>query len=113
MDEDQNFTEEIKRKIFRFIFTIVAMFVLSFAVLFLWNAVLPQVIHAGPINYWQALALLAICRLLFGNFNFGLPWGRGGRFDGHKPANKFMNMNEQDETAFKEEWKTRREKWGR
>lgn len=113
MDEDQNFTDRVKRKIFRFIFTITAMFALSFAVLFLWNAILPQVLHAGPIGYWQALALLVLCRLLFGNFNFGLPWGRGERFGGRKPIDKFINMNEQDEAAFKDEWKARRERWGK
>jgi len=113
MDGDQHFTERVKRKIFRFIFTIAAMFALGFAVLFLWNAILPQALHAGTISYWQALALLAICRLLFGDFNFGLPWGRGERFIGDKPANKFINMNERDEAAFKEEWKARRERWGK
>jgi hypothetical protein len=104
MDEDQNFTDRVKRKVFRFIFTIVAMFALSFAVLFLWNTILPQVAHAGSISYWQALALLAICRLLFGNFNFGLPWGMQHSAN---QRNQFMNMDEKDKITFKDEWRKR------
>lgn len=43
---------------------------LSAVVMLLWNAVVPYVLPAThPIGYWQALALLLLCRLLFGGFH--------------------------------------------
>ena len=31
-----------------------------------WNYVLPNVANVGPLNMWQAMALLILCALLFG-----------------------------------------------
>src|SRR5258705_7196603 len=40
----------------------------------LWNAVVPMVFVGGRvIDYWHALGLLVLCRILFGGFR-----GRGG-----------------------------------
>jgi hypothetical protein len=49
--------------------------VLGWVVMMLWNAVVPMVIVGGRvIDYWHALGLLVLCRILFGGFR-----GRGGR----------------------------------
>ena len=48
----------------------------------LWNAILPEVVDAKPLSYWQALGLLLLSRILFGGFRFGgggAPWGRKRR----------------------------------
>ena len=34
----------------------------------LWNWLLPEILSARPISFWQALGLLALCRILFGGF---------------------------------------------
>ena len=34
----------------------------------LWNWLLPPLFGWHPITFWQALALLALCRILFGRF---------------------------------------------
>jgi hypothetical protein len=39
----------------------------------LWNWLLPDIFGLPQITFWQALGLLALCRILFGGF------GRGGR----------------------------------
>ena len=39
----------------------------------LWNWLLPPIFGWPQITFWQALALLALCRILFGGFG-----GRGG-----------------------------------
>ena len=44
------------------------------AVMLLWNWLLPPLFGWPRITFWQALALLALCRILFGGFG-----GRGGR----------------------------------
>jgi hypothetical protein len=52
----------------------VVLGVLSFAVMSLWNWLVPA-LFAGPvIDYWKALGLLVLARLLFGGLR---PHGRG------------------------------------
>jgi hypothetical protein len=47
---------------------------LGWVVMMLWNAVVPEVFVGGRlIDYWHALGLLVLCRVLFGGFR-----GRGG-----------------------------------
>jgi hypothetical protein len=47
----------------------------------LWNWVLPSLLDARQITFWQALGLLALCRILFGGFGgrHGRPGFRGRR----------------------------------
>jgi hypothetical protein len=46
-------------------------------VMLLWNAVIPTVFAAGrTIDYWHALALLVLSRILFGGFRGGGGWHR-------------------------------------
>jgi hypothetical protein len=48
--------------------------VLGWVVMALWNAVIPMAFASGRvIDYWHALGLLVLCRILFGGFR-----GRGG-----------------------------------
>jgi hypothetical protein len=48
--------------------------VLGWVVMLLWNAVVPVVLVGGRvIDYWHALGLLVLCRILFGGIR-----GRGG-----------------------------------
>ena len=96
-----------KRKFLFVLFIPAIFFAMAAAVQFLWNAILPDVVHAGVISYWQSLGLLALCRILFGGFGFG---GRG-----HKPhfghtspmKEKWIGMNEEEKQKFREEWKSR------
>ena len=43
----------------------------------LWNWLLPTLFSFPRITFWQALGLLALCRILFGGFGSGR--SRGGR----------------------------------
>lgn len=49
-----------------------------------WNAVMPSLVALPAIDYWQAVALLVLGRILFGRFTHG---GHGRRFrrHGHRP----------------------------
>src|SRR2546423_9266130 len=40
-------------------------------VMLLWNWLAPALFGLRPIAFWQALGLLALCRILFGGFGFG------------------------------------------
>jgi len=46
------------------------MFVGGEIVRWLWNWLLPPLFGWHMINFWQALAILALCRILFGSHGF-------------------------------------------
>jgi hypothetical protein len=49
-------------------------------VMLLWNWLLPPLFAWKAITFWQAVGLLALCRILFGRSGFGRggrPWRRG------------------------------------
>lgn len=52
---------------------IVFAFIGGEAVKLLWNWLLPPLFGFRTLTYWQALAMLALSRILFGG------WGRGAR----------------------------------
>ena len=110
MNEKVIIAYRIKRKLLRLFLFAAALFVLSFAVLFLWNSILPPIIHVNTISYWQAISLLFLCRLLFGNLSFGNWWaGVNKESQPESFKEKLMNMNDVDRAAFKAEWRKRRE----
>lgn len=74
--------------------------------MFLWNLIIPQVTHLSTITYWQALALVALCRMLFGRFSFGWGWPFNREHD-HILKDKLAAMNADEKAAFKEEWRKR------
>ena len=103
----------MKRKLLYGLFFIAVFLLLSGVVMYLWNTLLPQIVHVSAINYWQALGLMVLCRILFGRFRFG---GMGRRLDGSPQGfmkDKLMSMGEEDRAAFKEEWRKRCEQRGR
>ncbi len=94
---------------FRFfpLLIITGIFLLGLVVMLLWNAILPVVLHAGPLNYWQAVGLLILCRILFGGLGrrFGGPM-RGGM----SGKEKWMNMSDEEKEKFRERWNLRGKK---
>lgn len=87
---------------------IAAIFLLGFIVMLLWNFILPSVLHTERINYWQAVGLLVLCRILFFGFNKGRRGPRPGMFRGGPPwRQKWMNMSDEERAKFREEWKKR------
>lgn len=81
---------------------------LGYIVMYLWNWILPNIAHVGQLNFWQALGLLVLCRLLFGNFNKG---GGGFREKAFKMRSKWESMNEEERAKFKAEYKNRCSSW--
>lgn len=99
-----------RRMFFEFPFIIIAVALLAgLVVMFLWNAILPQAVHASTINYWQALGLLVLCRILFGSFRGRHRDRRPDMFRGGGSPwrQKWMNMNDEERAKFREEWKKR------
>jgi len=95
-----------KRRMFIPFIIMAVVALLGFFVMQLWNHILPEVTGVRPLSYWQAVGLLALCRILFGSFRPGYPGFRRG--PGGAWRNKLMNMSEEDRDKFKEEWRARR-----
>jgi len=94
------------------LFIIAGIFIFGALVMYIWNAVMPQVFHLGIITYCQAILLLILSKILFGGFKgrggCGGRCGRGGRFGrGREWKEKWMSMSEEERAKFKEEWKNR------
>jgi len=49
----------------------VALAAVSAVIMLLWNALVPDIVGWAAINFWQALGLFALTRILFGRFGFG------------------------------------------
>jgi hypothetical protein len=49
-------------------------------VMLLWNWLLPPLFGWREVTFWQALGLLALCRILFGGL---------GRHGGHRPGSRW------------------------
>lgn len=93
-----------RMKAIKFSLMIALFFVVSAVVMWLWNAILPEVIGVKPIGYLQAIGIFCLSRLLFGGFGF-----RGTRNKcGHMATpERSMNMTETEKERFKEMWKKR------
>jgi hypothetical protein len=75
-------------------------------VLHLWNWLLPSLFGWRQITFWQALGLLALCRILFG----GHAWHRSGR---HSFRRRMKERCEQMSPEERERFRERmHERWG-
>lgn len=69
----------MKRKwLFFLIPPAIVLFVAVFGeiVMHLWNWLVPALFGGHQVNFWQALGLLVLCRILFGGFGSHGPRGR-------------------------------------
>ena len=65
----------------------------------LWNWLLPPLFGWPQVTFWQALGLLALCRILFGGF------GRGGS----SRSQRWQRMSPEEREHFRQRM---RERWG-
>ena len=112
-DTNSNF-DQMRRSRGRFIFYpllfIGAALLMGAVVMWLWNAILPPVLGVGVLTFWQAVGLLALCRILFGGFRGGGGhWKKSGSSFGPPQHLRqcWMQMSEEERARFKEEWRER------
>jgi hypothetical protein len=76
--------------------------------MFLWNYLVPPIFKGPEINFWQALGLLLLSKILFGGIG-GKRWGGHGHMQWkQRYYDKLSNMSQEE----RERFKTRmREKW--
>jgi len=74
-------------------------------VMYLWNWLVPPIIGWRQISFWQALGLLALCRILFG----GLGW-RGHHVRSHmrrRWEQRWNRMTPEERERVRERWRGR------
>ncbi len=88
------------------LFAAAAGIVFGNVVVWLWNALIPEIFHANTINFWQGIGLLVLARLLFGGF--GHRWG-GHRWKGgswkQRLEEKVVNMTPEEREEYLSKWK--------
>jgi len=75
-------------------------------VLHLWNWLLPPLFGFPQIHFWQALGLLALCRILFGGF--GLRGSGRSKFR-TRMAERWEHMTPEERERVRQGWRGR---WG-
>lgn len=82
-----------KRFIGKAVLALAGVALLTLLVRDLWNWLMPALFSlSNPIDYWHALGLLVLSRILFGGFH-----GRGGRWR-HQ---RWQQMSEEEREQFK------------
>jgi len=93
-------------KIFKFIIFFVAIASLvTLIVMTLWNLILPEVLGVKEINFWQALGILLLSKILFGGFHGG--WSQKKQQWKQHMFQKWQHMTPEEREKFKQEWKNR------
>ena len=86
---------------------VAGIFAMSAIVMLLWNEIIPNVTGAQVVNFWQAMGLLVLCRILFGGFRFGGHHGHRQPFMHPSFRNKLMEMSDEEREQFRNQWKER------
>ncbi len=83
----------------------------GYVTMWLWNAILPDVLRVSEITFFQALGLLLLARLLFGGFRRHGGFYKGGGHTttqrGQFMRDKWANMSDEERALFKQQWKER------
>ncbi|MDR2810029.1 MAG: hypothetical protein LBB84_05660 [Tannerellaceae bacterium] len=74
--------------------------VFGLAVMLLWNALIPNIFGLTAINFWQALGILALSRILFGGFGMVHGRGHGHEMHGNLLRKKWMKMTDEERKEF-------------
>lgn len=74
-------------------------------VMLLWNWLLPTLFGWHQITFWQALGILALCRILFGGLGVGR---RGPRSTmGRRMAERWQQMTPEEREKFRQSFRGR------
>lgn len=107
MFKDQSFSRRPRpAKVFFFVLAaILFLALMGGLVMYLWNAILPEVLGVKRITFWQAVGILALAKILFGF----PPFRKGGKHHRSKArwSEKWMGMTDEEKQQLKEKWQER------
>ncbi len=100
-----------RRMIFFPLLGLAALVLFPYIIMLLWNWLLPAIFHVAEINFWQALGILVLSRILFGGFRGHFGHRHGGCHGHHEHMgpwrHRWSNMTEEERAKMKEEWQKR------
>ena len=91
-------THQILRGLKFLLFVALAATVFSFAVMWLWNWLMPAVFGLRAITVWQAVGLLFLCKILFGGFRGG---GGHDKFWRRRMMERWEQMSPEEREQFR------------
>jgi hypothetical protein len=77
---------------------------LSLAVMLLWNSLVPELFHGPPLQFWQALGLLLLSRILFGGLRRG---GWHGHWRQRRWRERWESMTPEERARLREQFQGR------
>jgi Ca2+/H+ antiporter, TMEM165/GDT1 family len=80
------------------------MVLFGFIVMWLWNAILPEVLGVRMITFWQALGMLVLSKILFSGFGGGHHKRQAFK---ERMREKLQHMTPEEREKFKQDWKDR------
>ena len=86
-----------------------AVLLFGMVVMFLWNAILPAVLHVSTITFAQALGILVLSKILFGGFKGGNRRPESHHKYNQDSLNRWMHMSREERFKMRDEWKERSE----
>ncbi|MBI2429237.1 MAG: hypothetical protein HYV29_10675 [Ignavibacteriales bacterium] len=87
-------------------FAVVAIALIGFAVMFLWNWLIPEIFGGPTVTYWQAMGLLLLSHILVRGWHGHSGGWKSHRWK-HKMEEKLAAMTPEEREKFKEEWRRR------
>ena len=93
------------------VFALAFVALVSFVVMSLWNALIPSLFHGPVLQFWQAVGLLILSRILFGGFrghHRGHGWhGPGGGWRGRMWRQHWESMTPEERERLRAKFKHR------
>jgi hypothetical protein len=88
-------------------FALVAVALLSFVVMSLWNELIPSLFSGRSVSFWQAAGLLVLTRILVGGFrgHGGPPWGGRHRQWRNYMRERWESMTPEERERLREKFK--------
>jgi hypothetical protein len=68
-------------------------------VMHLWNWLVPTLFGWRELTFWQAVGMLALCRILFGGFGGS---GGGGRYQRRRTIERWERMTPEEREKFRQ-----------
>lgn len=77
-----------------------ALFLFGSVIMLLWNWLMPEIFGLTTINFWQALGLFILSRILFSGMGGKKKHSHKHKWGGHKGKEKWMSMTPEE----RKEW---------
>src|SRR6185437_14877575 len=73
----------------------------------LWNWLLPSLFGWRQLTFWQAVGILALCRILFGSHGFRGSRSEARRRIKERVAERYASMTPEERERFQQSWRGR------